>query len=81
MVTFARQVCSFLSIILAVDPACFRQFWHLYQFGKLVEKIISNCLQHDMIKYNLVDPNQMGGVCQHSIKDAGSFFTHLVCLG
>ena len=31
-----------------------------------------------MIKYDLVDPNQMGGVQQHSTEDAGLFLTHLV---
>ncbi|KAJ3511108.1 hypothetical protein NMY22_g15758 [Coprinellus aureogranulatus] len=34
-----------------------------------------------MIKYDLVDPNQMGGVRQRSTEDAGLFLTHLVRTG
>jgi hypothetical protein len=43
--------------------------------------MISNRFQFDMIKYDLVDPNQMGGVRQRSTKDAGLFLTHLVWSG
>ena len=34
-----------------------------------------------MIKYDLVHPNQVGGVCQCSTEDAGLFLTYLVCTG
>ncbi|KAJ3499655.1 hypothetical protein NMY22_g19489 [Coprinellus aureogranulatus] len=34
-----------------------------------------------MIKYDLVDPNQMGGVRQRSTEDASLFLTHLVRTG
>jgi hypothetical protein len=34
-----------------------------------------------MIKYDIVDPNQMGGVRQRSTEDAGLFLTHLVRSG
>ncbi|KAJ3500247.1 hypothetical protein NMY22_g19319 [Coprinellus aureogranulatus] len=43
-----------------------------------LEKLISNRFQFDMIKYDLVDLNQMGGVRQRSTKDAGLFLMHLV---
>ena len=46
--------------------------------GKLFEKMLSNRLQFDMIRHNLVHPNQMGGVQQCSTEDAGIFLTHLV---
>ncbi|KAJ3502826.1 hypothetical protein NMY22_g18454 [Coprinellus aureogranulatus] len=47
-----------------------------------VEPLPSKCLlRYDMIKYDLVNPNQMGGVCQHSTKDTSLFLTHLVCTG
>jgi hypothetical protein len=48
---------------------------------KLIEKMISNRFQFDMIKYDRVNPNQMGGVRQHSTEDAGLFLTHLVRSG
>ena len=53
----------------------------LNTLGKLVEKMISNRLQFDMIKYDLVEPNQFGGVCQRSTEDAGTYLTHLVRAG
>ena len=53
----------------------------LNTIGKLIEKMISNRLQFDMIKFDLVHPNQVGGVRQHSTKDAGLFLTHLVHTG
>ncbi|KAJ2936696.1 hypothetical protein H1R20_g404, partial [Candolleomyces eurysporus] len=62
-------------------PKAFRPIVLLNTLGKLIEKMISNRFQHDMIKYNLVDPNQMGGVRQRSTEDAGLFLTHLVRLG
>ena len=62
-------------------PKAFRPIVLLNTLGKLVEKMISNRFQFDMIKYDLVDPNQMGGVRQRSTEDAGLFLTHLVCSG
>ncbi|KAJ2923473.1 hypothetical protein H1R20_g13621, partial [Candolleomyces eurysporus] len=62
-------------------PKAFRPIVLLNTLGKLIEKMISNRFQHDMIKYDLVDPNQMGGVRQRSTEDAGLFLTHLVRSG
>jgi hypothetical protein len=62
-------------------PKAFRPIVLLNTTGKLIEKMISNRFQFDMIKYDLVDPNQMGGVSQRSTKDAGLFLTHLVRSG
>ncbi|KAJ3518375.1 hypothetical protein NMY22_g13710 [Coprinellus aureogranulatus] len=42
-------------------PKAFRPIVLLNTLGKLLEKLISNRFQFDMIKYDLVDPNQMGG--------------------
>jgi hypothetical protein len=62
-------------------PKSFRPIVLLNTLGKLVEKMISNRFQFDMIKHDLVDPNQMGGVRQRSTEDAGLFLTHLVRTG
>jgi len=57
-------------------PKAFRPIVLLNTVGKLIEKMISNCLQFDMIKYDLVHPNQVSGVRQCSTKDARLFLTH-----
>jgi len=62
-------------------PKSFRPIVLLNTVGKLIEKMISNRLQFDMIKYDLVHPNQVGGVRQRSTEDAGLFLTHLVRTG
>jgi len=62
-------------------PKSFRPIVLLNTVGKLIEKMISNRLQFDMIKYDLVHPNQVGGVHQRSTKDGGLFLTHLVRTG
>jgi hypothetical protein len=62
-------------------PKAFRLIVLLNALGKFVKKMISNRFQHDMIKYDIVDLNQMGGVRQHSTEDAGLFLTHLVQSG
>jgi hypothetical protein len=59
----------------------FRLIVLLNTLGNLVEKMISNRFQHNMIKYDIMDPNQMGGVRQRSMEDAGLFLTHLVRSG
>ncbi|RXW14702.1 hypothetical protein EST38_g11150 [Candolleomyces aberdarensis] len=62
-------------------PKAFRPIVLLNTLGKLIEKMISNRFQHNMIKYDLVDANQMGGVRQRCTEDAGLFLTHLVRVG
>jgi len=62
-------------------PKSFRPIVLLNTIGKLIEKMISNRLQFDMIKFDLVHPNQVGGVRQSSTEDAGLFLTHLVRTG
>jgi len=62
-------------------PKSFRPIVLLNTIGKLIEKMISNRLQFDMIKFDLVHPNQIGGVRQRSTEDARLFLTHLVRTG
>jgi len=40
----------------------------LNTLGKLIEKMFSNCIQHDMIAYDLVDPNQSGEFVNDPLK-------------
>jgi len=49
--------------------------------GKLIEKVISNRLQFHMSANGLLNPNQLGGIRQCSIIDAGIFLTHLAYAG
>jgi len=62
-------------------PKAFRPIALLNTLGKLIEKMLSNRIQHDMIAYDIVDPNQFGGIRQRSTKDAGLYLTHLVRTG
>jgi len=62
-------------------PKAFRPIALLNTVGKLIKKMLSNHIQHDMITYNIVDPNQFGGICQRSTKNAGLHLTHLVRTG
>jgi len=50
-------------------PKSFRPIVLLNTVGKFIEKMISNCLQFDMIKYDLVHPDQVGGVHQCSTEN------------
>jgi hypothetical protein len=45
-------------------PKAFKPIVLLNTLGKLIEKMISNRFQFAIIKYDLVDPNQMGGIRQ-----------------
>jgi hypothetical protein len=60
------------------SPRVFRPIVLLNTLGKLIEKMISTCLQFDGIKFELFLLHQFGGICQRSTKDAGLFLTHLV---
>jgi hypothetical protein len=41
----------------------------------MFEKMLSNRLQFEAAKHGILHPNQFGGVCQNSTKDAGCFLT------
>jgi len=62
-------------------PKAFRPIALLNTLGKLIEKMLSNRIQHDMIAYDIVNPNQFGGICQRSTEDAGLYLTHLIHTG
>jgi hypothetical protein len=44
----------------------------------MFEKMLSNRLQFEAAKHGVLHPNQFGGVCQNSTKDAGCFLTQVV---
>jgi hypothetical protein len=63
------------------SPRAFRPIVLLNTLGKLIEKMISTCLQFDGVKFELFLPHQFGGIRQRSTEDAGLFLTHLVHAG
>ena len=62
-------------------PKAFRPIVLLNTMGKLLEKMIANCLQFEAAKEGILHPCQFGGVCQNSTENAGIYLTHLVCTG
>ena len=62
-------------------PKSFQPIVLLNTTGKLIEKAISNYLQFYMTLNSFLDPNQLGGIRQHSTIDAGIYFTHLIYTG
>jgi hypothetical protein len=63
------------------SPRAFQPIVLLNTLGKLIEKMISTCLQFDGVKFELFLPHQFGGIRQRSTEDAGLFLTHLVHAG
>jgi hypothetical protein len=53
----------------------------LNTLGKLVKKMLAHRLQFDGIAHNAFEPNQFGGIAQHSTEDAGIYLMHLVRAG
>ena len=62
-------------------PKAFQLIVLLNTLGKLIDKIVSNRLQFDSVKYDVFHPKQVGGVRQRSTEDAGMILTHLVRAG
>jgi hypothetical protein len=60
------------------SPRAFQPIVLLNTLGKLMEKMISTCLQFDGVKFELFLPHQFRGIRQRSTEDAGLFLTHLV---
>jgi len=52
----------------------------LNMLGKLIKKVIGECLQFHMIANNFVHPYQLGGLKQCLMIDMGIFITYLICL-
>jgi len=59
-------------------PKSFRPIVLLNTLGKLVEKMLSHHMQFDGVHHGAFQPNQFGGISQHSTEDAGVFLTHLI---
>jgi hypothetical protein len=49
--------------------------------GKLFEKMLAQCMQHDAVWLGIFYSNQLGGIKQCSTEDAGVFLTHLIHAG
>jgi len=45
---------------------------------KLIEKVISKCIQYYLIANNFIHPNQLGGLKQYSTTNIGLFLTYLI---
>jgi hypothetical protein len=62
-------------------PKLFRPIVLLNTLGKLIEKMLACRLQFNGIAHGAFEPNQFGGIAQHSTEDAGVYLTHLVRAG
>ncbi|KAJ3560736.1 hypothetical protein NP233_g10643 [Leucocoprinus birnbaumii] len=90
-ITYAHWPTHFKESVLVIipkpgkpaydTPKAFRPIVLLNTIGKLIEKMLSRCMQFDAVKHNVLHPNQLGGVIQRSTEDAGVFLTHLVRAG
>jgi len=61
-----------------LTPKSFHPIILLNTLGKLVEKMLSCQMQFDGVQYGAFQPNQFGGISQHSTEDMGVFLTHLI---
>jgi len=59
------------------SPKSFHPIVLLKMLGKLIEKVISECLQYNLITNNFIHPNQLGGLKQCSTTDISLFLTYL----
>ena len=59
----------------------FRPIVLLNTIGKLIEKVIAECLQFHVAKNNFIHPSQLGGLKFKSITDAGVTLTHIIRSG
>ncbi|PPQ93215.1 hypothetical protein CVT25_015211, partial [Psilocybe cyanescens] len=62
-------------------PKAFRPIVLLNTVGKLIEKMLSNCIQFDGVASDVFHPNQIRGICQRSTKDASLILTHMMHVG
>jgi len=60
-------------------PKLFYPIVLLNMMGKLIKKIISNCLQFHMSTNSFLDLNQLGGIRQHSTINTDIHLTHVIC--
>jgi len=59
----------------------FRPIVLLNTLGKLIEKVISECLQFHVISNNFIYQSQLGSLKQRLTTDAETAFTHFICMG
>ncbi|PPQ94128.1 hypothetical protein CVT25_007913 [Psilocybe cyanescens] len=62
-------------------PKAFRPIVLLNTVGKLIEKMLANCIQFDGVASDVFHPNQIGGIRQQSTEDAGLILMHMVHAG
>ena len=60
-------------------PKAFRPIVLLNILGKLIEKVISECLYFHLISNNFIHSSQIGGLKQCSSSDAGVMLIHFIC--
>ncbi|PPQ93324.1 hypothetical protein CVT25_014425 [Psilocybe cyanescens] len=62
-------------------PKVLRPIVLLNTVGKLIKKMLSNCIQFNSITSDVFYPNQIRGICQRFTKDAGLILMHMVHAG
>ena len=63
------------------SPKSFHPIVLLNTTGKLIKKVISNCLQFHLSANSFLNSHQFGGIWQCSTTDAGIYLTHLIRAG
>jgi len=63
------------------SPKFFRLIVLLNTLGKLIEKVISECLQFHLIANNLIHLCQLGGLKQRLTPNTGIVLTYFICSG
>jgi len=51
----------------------------LNTWDKLIEKVVSQCMQFQTVQIAFIHPNQLGEVIQRSTTNARSFLTYAIC--
>jgi len=63
------------------SPKSFQPIILLNTLGKLIEKVISKCLQFSLISNGFIHLCQLGGLKQKSTSDTSVALTHFICSG
>lgn len=62
-------------------PKAFRSIALLNMLGKLIKKVISECLQFHSISNNSIHPGQLSGLKQYLLSDAGVTLIYFIHTG
>ena len=62
-------------------PKVFRPIVLFNTMGKIIEKVISHCLQFHLAANGFFDPNQLEGIRQRSTINAGIYLTYIIHAG